>query len=82
MLAPPNLGPDYAGQFNDIWPDLARKHDAALDPFILQGVIGNRTLMLPDGVHPNALGVAKIADRLAPLVESQLGKLPVGATGG
>jgi len=82
MLAPPNLGPDYAGQFNAIWPDLARKHDAALDPFILQGVIGNRTLMLPDGVHPNALGVAKIADRLAPLVESQLGKPPVDATSG
>ena len=82
MLAPPNLGPDYAGQFNAIWPDLARKHDAALDPFILQGVIGNQTLMLPDGVHPNALGVAKIADRLAPLVESQLGKPPVDATSG
>jgi acyl-CoA thioesterase-1 len=82
MLAPPNLGPDYAGQFNAIWPDLARKHAAALDPFILQGVIGNRSLMLPDGVHPNALGVAKIADRLAPLIESQLRKLPVDATSG
>jgi acyl-CoA thioesterase-1 len=79
MLAPPNLGPDYAGQFNSIWPDLARKHDAVLDPFILQGVIGNRSLMLPDGVHPNAAGVSRIADRVAPLIESQLEKLPGGA---
>lgn len=76
MLAPPNLGPDYANQFNDIWRDLAREHGAALDPFILDGVIGNRELMLPDGIHPNAKGAARIADRLTPLVESQLEKLP------
>lgn len=76
MLAPPNLGPDYASQFNDIWRDLARKHGAVLDPFILAGVIGNRSLMLPDGIHPNAQGAAKIADRVAPLVEGQLAKLP------
>ena len=76
MLAPPNLGPDFAGRFNAIFPDLARRHDAPLDPFILQGVIGNRTLMLPDGVHPNAQGVERIADRLAPLVERRLKALP------
>jgi len=76
MLAPPNLGPDYAKQFNEIFRDLSRKHDAALDPFILEGVIGNRDLMLPDGVHPNAQGVARIADRLAPLIKGELQKLP------
>ena len=76
MLAPPNLGPDFAGRFNAIFPDLARRHDAPLDPFILQGVIGNRALMLPDGVHPNAQGVERIADRLAPLVERRLAELP------
>ena len=75
VLAPPNLGPDFAGRFNTIWPELAKAHDAPLDPFILQGVIGNRALMLPDGVHPNANGVARIADRLAPLLEKRLGEL-------
>lgn len=78
MMAPPNLGPDFAGRFNRIWPDLAREHDAVLDPFILQGVIGNRQLMLPDGVHPNAVGVGRMADRVAPLVARQLATLPAG----
>ena len=78
VLAPPNLGPDYAAGFNRIWPELAREHEAVLDPFILQGVIGNRALMLPDGIHPNAQGVARIADRLAPLLERRLAELPEG----
>jgi acyl-CoA thioesterase-1 len=78
MMAPPNLGPDYAARFNAIWPDLARRHHAVLDPFILQGVIGNRQLMLPDGVHPNARGVDRIADRLAPIVSTRLAALPPG----
>lgn len=76
VLAPPNLGPDYAARFNTIWPELARAHQAVLDPFILDGVIGNRALMLPDGLHPNARGVARIADRVAPLVEKRLAELP------
>ena len=82
VLAPPNLGPDYAARFNGIWPDLAREHEAALDPFILQGVIGNRALMLPDGIHPNAQGVARIADRVAPLVGRRLAELPEGESVG
>lgn len=80
MLAPPNLGPDYVAAFNAIWPDLARRYDAPLDPFILQGVLGHRQLMLPDGVHPNARGVGRVADRLAPLVERRLAALPGSAT--
>ncbi|WP_375242794.1 arylesterase [Sphingomonas parapaucimobilis] len=72
MMAPPNLGPEFGNRFNTIWPDLARQHKAALDPFILQGVLGQRQLMLGDGVHPNATGVSRIADRVAPLVAKQL----------
>ena len=82
MMAPPNLGPDFAARFNAIWPDLARKHHAVLDPFILDGVIGNRELMLADGVHPNARGVAVIADRVAPLVEKRIRALPSSRSGG
>jgi acyl-CoA thioesterase I len=76
MLAPPNLGPDFATRFNAIWPELARKHQAVLYPFILDGVLGDRALMLPDGVHPNAQGVARIADRVTPLVRKRLEALP------
>lgn len=78
MMAPPNLGPDYADSFNAIWPDLARRNGAVLDPFILDGVIGNRALLLPDGIHPNARGVARIAARLTPLVRARIEALPAG----
>jgi acyl-CoA thioesterase I len=71
MRAPPNLGPDYAGPFDRIYPDLARRYDAALDPFVLADVIGDRRLMLPDGVHPNAKGIDVMATRIVPIVAEQ-----------
>ena len=72
MQAPPNLGPEFGRAFNAIWPDLAKDYDADLYPFILDGVIGNPALMLPDRVHPNAIGVGRIADRLTPMVLGEL----------
>lgn len=75
MVAAPNLGPDYAAAFNPIYADLARKYDAALDPFFLAGVIGNPALMLPDRVHPNPAGIDRITARVAPIVAQQLGDL-------
>ena len=75
MMAPPNLGPDFAAQFNRIWPDLAEQYQAALYPFILDGVIGNPALMQRDRVHPTAQGVTRIADKVAPLVAERLERL-------
>jgi acyl-CoA thioesterase I len=72
MRAPPNLGPDYGKQFDAIYPDLAKSFNAPLDPFVLNGVIGNRKLMLPDGLHPNASGVDVMAARVAPLIAQAL----------
>lgn len=72
MRAPPNLGPDYAGSFDKLYPELAKTYGAALDPFVLMGVIGDRRLMLPDGVHPNAKGIDIMAARIAPIVANAL----------
>ena len=72
MKAPPNLGPDYVAAFDTIWPDLAKRYGGGLYPFILDGVIGDPALMQGDRVHPNVRGVARIADRIAPLVAGQL----------
>jgi acyl-CoA thioesterase I len=72
MRAPPNLGPDYAEPFDAIYPDLARRYAAALDPFVLAGVLGDRRLMLPDGIHPNAAGADVMAARIAPIVAERL----------
>ncbi|WP_406698111.1 arylesterase [Sphingomonas qomolangmaensis] len=72
MVAPPNLGPEYVAAFNAIYTDLAREYGAALYPFILDGVIGDPALMLPDRIHPNAKGVERVADRVTPLVAQRL----------
>ncbi|MCE7795689.1 arylesterase [Sphingobium sufflavum] len=74
MLASPNMGPDYAGAFNPIYPDLAKKFGVPLYPFFLHGVIDHRELKLPDGIHPNAKGVATIVARLSPMVANKLEK--------
>ena len=42
MLAPRNLGPDYARAFDAIYPELAAEHGLILYPFILEGVAGDR----------------------------------------
>jgi acyl-CoA thioesterase-1 len=72
MKASRNLGPDYARAFDSIYPDLARKHQARLYPFFLEGVAGNRALLQPDGLHPNARGVAAIVERILPHVRRAL----------
>jgi len=56
MQVPPNMGADYAKNFNAIFPALAKKNQAALIPFVLEGVGGVRELNLPDGIHPTAKG--------------------------
>ena len=72
MVAAPNLGRDYAAAFNPIYADLARKYDAALYPFFLDGVITDAKLMLADGIHPNERGIDKIVARVAPVAAKAL----------
>ncbi|ETI58869.1 GDSL family lipase [Sphingobium sp. C100] len=72
MLASPNMGADYAAAFDPIYPELARKYGAALYPFMLDGVLGKRALLLPDGIHPNDAGVTVIVGKLAPRVAEAL----------
>ncbi len=72
MLAAPNLGNDYAKGFNPIYPELAAEYDAPLYPFFLDDVVMDKALMLADGVHPNAQGVARVVEGLSPLVEAAL----------
>jgi acyl-CoA thioesterase-1 len=74
MLAAPNLGPDYRRRYEAIFPALARKYDAELYPFILQGVAGNRALLLGDGVHPNFEGIKRMVTGILPTVQRALAK--------
>ncbi len=69
MLAAPNLGPDYAAAFNGIYPKLAQKYGAPLIPFFLDGVAGNPSLQLADGLHPTAAGVDRMVEGALPVIE-------------
>ena len=56
MQMPPNMGADYNAAFEKIFPDLAKANNAALVPFLLEGVGGKPELNLPDLIHPTAEG--------------------------
>jgi acyl-CoA thioesterase-1 len=76
MYASRNLGPDYVQKFDSLYQDIAKRHDLVLYPFFLDGVAGERSLNLPDGLHPTAKGVEIIVGRILPTVESFIGRLP------
>jgi acyl-CoA thioesterase-1 len=75
MRAAPNMGPDYARDFEAIFPDLARKYDVVFYPFFLDGVAAQAKLALRDGVHPNAAGVEAIVAGILPKAEELIARL-------
>lgn len=72
MVALPNLGRVYAQQFRAVYPELARKNDVPLVPFLLDGVAGVDSLNQPDGVHPTALGQRRMAETVWRVLEGVL----------
>ncbi len=74
MRAPNNWGADYARAFDAIYPELAQKYGTGLYPFFLEGVALDPKLVLQDGLHPTASGVAEIVTRILPDVERLLAK--------
>ena len=73
MLAAPNLGPDYAHQFNPIFPAAAKAHRAALVPFFLAPVIDHPELRQADHIHPTAKGVEVLVAATVDQVVAALG---------
>tara|TARA_B100000315_G_scaffold245448_1_gene271344 strand:+ start:248 stop:925 length:678 start_codon:yes stop_codon:yes gene_type:complete len=68
MMAPPNLGKEYADEFNRIYPELAARYKIALYPFFLEGVVARPEMIQADGIHPNPRGVDEIVKRILPMV--------------
>lgn len=85
LTAPGNYGPDYQQAFDAMYPDLAQAYGtlhvesflgaltaaAEGDP---QGAMS--AYMQPDGIHPNADGVALIVEALGPEVERLIDRVP------
>ncbi len=75
MEAPRNMGKDYVDQFRAIYTDLAERYHLILYPFFLEGAALNDGMMLNDGLHPNAKGVAAIVEGILPKVEELLAEV-------
>lgn len=74
MFAPPNMGSDYARDFNRIYPELAAANGLVFYPFFLDGVATHEDLILADGLHPTPEGVSVIVARILPKVEELIGR--------
>ncbi|TAU01870.1 arylesterase [Rhizobium ruizarguesonis] len=68
IIAPPNMGADYAARFNPIYQKLSEKYGLPLYAFFLDGVALEAGLKLDDGMHPNTKGVDVMVEKMEPAV--------------
>ena len=64
MVASPTNGLSYKKKFDKIYPDLSKKFELELIPFLLKGVALNPNFNQDDGLHPNEKGVLIIAETI------------------
>ena len=64
MVASPSNGLGYKKKFDKAFPNLAKKYDIQLIPFLLHGVALKPELNLSDGMHPNEKGVLIISETI------------------
>lgn len=69
---PVNYGKRYRDGLRAIYRQLARKYDAELVPFLLEGVALDPDLMLDDGLHPNAAGQKVVLDNVWGVLQPML----------
>jgi acyl-CoA thioesterase-1 len=69
MQLPGYTGDDYVSAFGKMFADIAARNNAALVPYLLQGVAGDPLLNLPDGIHPNAAGHKILAENVWRVLE-------------
>lgn len=59
---PPNYGPRYTAQLRAMYAELAAREGVVLMPFLLAEIAHDRRYFQPDGLHPTAEGLARVAD--------------------
>ncbi len=72
MYGPPNMGPDYTARFRAVFTTLGSRQGVILEPFFLEDVAEQPSLVQPDGLHPNAAGVRKVVALILPYVRKLL----------
>jgi acyl-CoA thioesterase-1 len=68
----PNLGPDYARQYAEVFPRVAEREHVTLIPFPLADVAGHPELNQDDGIHPSAEGTQLVAERIWAVLQPAL----------
>jgi len=64
MIAPTTHGISYKKKFDNVYPNLAKKYDLNLIPFLLEDVALKHDLNQDDGMHPNEEGTLIVSDTL------------------
>lgn len=76
MEVPPNMGDTYTTEFRKMYPELSKKNNVTLIPFLLEGVGDRPELNQRDGIHPTAEGHVIVAETvwkyLRPVLKSLL----------
>jgi len=72
MRIPPNYGAAYTKAFHDLFGELATKHRLPLVPFFLDGIALDDSLMLEDGLHPNAAAQPRLVEMVWPQLKPLL----------
>lgn len=85
MEAPGNYGADYKQAFDAMYPELAEAYGALYFESFFSGLGDEEPAALqryfqPDGIHPNAEGVALIVAALGPKVMDLLDRAQAGAS--
>jgi len=73
MQVPPNMGQRYTSAFQTMFPELAKKNNIELVPFLLEGVGGETNLNQADGIHPTVEGHKRVADNVWPYILKAIG---------
>lgn len=79
-LHAPGRRQEWRQGWADIWPRLARRHNAVLLPDLYAPLAAiprsqRGEYMLADGIHPSAKGVALLVDHLGPQVQQLIGRI-------
>ena len=74
---PPNYGSDYARRFSELFANVARRHQAALVPFLLEGIADAPDplrLFQADRIHPKEEAQPRMLDNVWPELRKLLKK--------
>ena len=80
MIAPRSFGDAYTKPFDAMYPELAKQYGLLFYPFFPKATALQPKLSLPDGLHPNAQGVAAIVADILPVMEELIARVKLRRT--